>query len=117
KALDAFSDAIRTRNPELRLKAEYNLGNTLFERGMAQKERPPKVQDWKNALQHYEEALRVNPKHANAVYNRDVVLKLLEEQEQEQKKEDQKKKEQKKQEKQDKEKKEGKDDDKKGEEG
>ncbi len=109
KALDAFSEAIRSRDPSLRLKAEYNLGNTLFERGMAQKERPPKIQDWKNSLQHYEEALRVDPKHANAVYNRDVVLKLLEEAEQEQKKEDQKKQEEKKQqqEKKDQEKKDG----------
>lgn len=108
KALNAFSEAIRSRNPSLRLKAEYNLGNTLFERGIAQKERPPKIQDWKNSLQHYEEALRVDPKHANAVYNRDVVLKLLEEAEQEQKKEEQKKQEEKKQqEKKDQEKKEG----------
>ena len=95
KALEAFSNAIRTQNPGLREKAEYNLGNTLFQRGSLQKERPTKVQDWKNALQHYEEALKTDPADANAVHNRDVVRKLLEEEEKEQKKEDQKKDEEK----------------------
>jgi Ca-activated chloride channel family protein len=96
KALQAFSQAIRSRDSSLRAKAEYNLGNTLFQRGSAQKERPPKVQDWKNSLQHYEEALRIDPKNEDAQFNRSVVLKLLEEQEQEKKKEDQKKEDEKK---------------------
>jgi Ca-activated chloride channel family protein len=104
KALDAFGKAVTTPDPELRAKAEYNLGNTLFQRGMAQKDTAPKMQDWKNSLQHYEEALKVAPKAADAEYNRDVVKALLAklEQEQQQKQEQKEKdKEKEKQEKKD----------------
>ncbi len=93
KALGAFSNAIRTTDPSLRTKSEYNLGNTLFQRGSLQKERPPKIQDWKNSLQHYEEALKTDAHNENAIYNRDVVRKLLEEEQKEEKKDEEKKKE------------------------
>lgn len=98
KAVESFSQAIRAKDSSLRQKAEYNLANTLFQRGSLQKERPPKVQDWQNAIQHYDEALRVNPRDANAVYNRDVVKKLLEQEKEEQKKEEQQKKDEEKKE-------------------
>ncbi|HEV7404648.1 MAG TPA: VWA domain-containing protein [Chthoniobacteraceae bacterium] len=86
KAVDALSDAIRSPDPSLRSKAEYNLGNSLFERGMAQKELTPKIQDLQNALQHYQEALRVNPKLANAAYNRQVAVQMVEQAVEEKKK-------------------------------
>lgn len=95
QAMAAFSQAVTSPNPHLRTRAAYNLGNTLFQRGVAQKEKEPKIQEWKNALQHYEEALKVEPKNADAIYNRDVVRKLLadleKEQQQEQKQDQQKK--------------------------
>ena len=95
KALGAFSQALTSPDPQIREKAEYNLGNTLFQRGAMQKEREPKVQDWRNALQHYEQALKIEPKNADAAYNADVVRKLLEEAEKEPPKSDQKKDQQK----------------------
>ena len=91
QALAAFSKAVTSPDPHLRTRAAYNLGNTLFQRGVAQQEKPAKIQEWKNALQQYEQAIQVEPKNADAIYNRDVVRKLLEELEKEQKQEQEKK--------------------------
>ena len=94
KALEAFSKAVTSPDPRLHAKAEYNLGNTLFKRGAELKEKEPKIQEWKNALQHYDQALKVEPKNADAKYNRDLVEKLIAElkkqppQQDEQKKQD-----------------------------
>jgi Ca-activated chloride channel family protein len=79
KALEAFAKAVTSADPQLRAAAEYNLGNTLFQRGMGAAEKDKKVREWKDALQHYEQALKVEPQNKNAEYNRDVVRRLLEE--------------------------------------
>ena len=104
-ALNSFSQAITSSDPQLRAKAEYNLGNTLFQRGVNQKAKPAKVQEWKNSLQHYEQALKIEPQNADAKYNAELVRKMLEELEKEppkseeqQKKQDQKKQDQEKKE-------------------
>lgn len=123
QALVAFSKAVTSPDPTLHAKAEYNLGNTLFKRGAELKEKEPKIQEWKNALQHYDQALKVEPKNSDAKYNRDLVAKMIEEQEkkqqqEQQKKDDQKKddKKQDKKDKQDKDKKDSKDGEKKDQE-
>ena len=87
KALEAFSKAVTSPDPKLHAKAEYNLGNTLFKRGAELKEKEPKIQEWTNALQHYDQALKVEPKNANAQYNRDLVQKMIEELQKEEKQE------------------------------
>jgi Ca-activated chloride channel family protein len=92
-ALEAFSHALTSPDPGLRAKAEYNLGNTLFQRGAAQKKNEPKIQDWRNALQHYEQALKVEPQNADAAFNADVVRKMLEQLEKEQQQQKQQQKE------------------------
>ena len=114
KALEAFSKAVTSPDPKLHAKAEYNLGNTLFKRGAELKESEPKIQEWKNALQHYDQALTVEPKNADAKYNRELVGKLIEELEnkQEEEKKDEQKKEDKKDQ-QDKDKKDSKEEQKK----
>lgn len=105
EALRAFSQALTSPDPQLRSKAEYNLGNTLFQRGSAQKNKDAKLQDWRNSQQHYEEALKVAPADANAKYNHDLVgqyIAMLQEQkkkEEEQKDGDQKQGDQKQQQK------------------
>jgi len=96
KALDAFSKAVTSPDPQLRAAAEYNLGNTLYQRGAAQKEKPPKIKEWKNALQHYDQALNVQPGNKEAKYNRDLVQRLIDELEKEPPKSDEKKPDQKK---------------------
>ena len=95
QALEAFSKAVTSPEPGLRASAEYNLGNTLYQRGAAQKEKAPKLQEWKNSLQHYDEALKVQPKNADAEHNRDLVRRMIEELEKEPPKSEQEKKDQK----------------------
>jgi len=91
KALDAFAKAVTSPDPELRAAAEYNLGNTLYQRGAAQKDKAPKIREWKNALQHYDQALNVQPQNADAKYNRDLVQRLIDELQKEPPKQDEKK--------------------------
>ncbi len=96
KALDAFSKAITSPDPQLHAAAEYNLGNTLYQRGAVQKEKEPKIREWKNALQHYDQALNVQPENRDAKFNRDVVQRLIDELQKEPPKSDDKKQEDKK---------------------
>ena len=96
KALDAFSKAITSPDPQLHAAAEYNLGNTLYQRGAVQKEKEPKIREWKNALQHYDQALNVQPENKDAKFNRDVVQRLIDELQKEPPKSDDKKDEDKK---------------------
>ncbi|MES2572014.1 MAG: VWA domain-containing protein [Verrucomicrobiota bacterium] len=100
KALESFSKAVTSPDPQLRAKAAYNLGNTLYQRGAAQKEKEPKIQEWQNALQHYEETLKTEPANKDAQFNRDLVRQLIadlkkeppkEEKKDQEKKDDQKK--------------------------
>lgn len=78
-ALEAFSRAATAGDPALRAKAEYNLANTLVQRGARQKEPAPKLREWRNALEHYDEALRADAKNESAKYNRELVRKSIEE--------------------------------------
>lgn len=97
KAIDAFGRAITSSEPGVREKAEYNLGNALYMRGAKQEEKETKLKDWNNALQHYDEALKINSQNADAKYNRELVAKLIEQlkqpppQQQQQPKQDDKK--------------------------
>ena len=36
-------------------------GTRSYQRGAAQKDKEPKIKDWKNALQHYDQALKIEP--------------------------------------------------------
>ena len=78
KAIENFGKASTAQEPAVREKAEYNLGNALCLRGAKQEEKESKLKDWNNALQHYDEALKINPKNGDAKFNRDVVAKLIE---------------------------------------
>ncbi len=83
KALEAFGQAVTTPNPGTRAKAEYNIGNTLFQRGAKQEEKPAKIHEWRNAIEHYDEALKAEPNDENTKINRDTVQKLIAELEKE----------------------------------
>ena len=105
KALETFAKAVTSTSQPLREAAEYNLGNTLYQRGAAQKDKEPKIKEWKNALQHYDQALNIDPQNKDARYNRDLLQRLMDELE---------KKEQQQQQQQQKDKDKDKDKDKKG---
>ena len=79
KALQSFSQALLSPNPQLQSRSHYNLGNTLYQRGEAQKTPQQKLQDWNNALQHYEQTLKIEPEDKEAKENRDFVKKKIEE--------------------------------------
>jgi Ca-activated chloride channel family protein len=78
-ALDSFSKALASPDPKLREKTEYNLGNTLFQHGAAQQDKEAQKADWNSALQHYQQALKADPKDGNAAFNQGLVTRLLRE--------------------------------------
>ncbi|HEY1770560.1 MAG TPA: VWA domain-containing protein [Chthoniobacterales bacterium] len=92
KALQSFSQALLSPNEPLQSASHYNLGNTLYERGEAEPDESKKLTDWQNALQHYSETLKAEPRNKEAKDNYDYVknkideLKKKKEQQQQQKK-------------------------------
>ena len=79
KALNSFSQALLSPDPGLQGKSHYNLGNTLYQRGEMQKSDDEKLKDWTNALQHYEQTLKLAPDNKEARENLDYVRRKIEE--------------------------------------
>src|SRR5213596_3520417 len=79
KALESFSQALLTRDTGLQSKGHYNLGNTLYQRGEEQKGDDKKLSDWTNALDHYEQTLKLDPQNKEAKDNYDYVKRKIEE--------------------------------------
>ena len=79
KALNSFSQALLSPDAGLQSRSHYNLGNTLYQRGDAQKKDAEKMKDWTNALQHYEESLKITPDNKEAKENLEYVKKKIEE--------------------------------------
>ncbi len=79
KALQSFSQALLSLDRSLQARSHYNLGNTLYQRGDTQKSAETKLTDWNNALQHYEEALKIDPENKEAKENSEFVKQKIEE--------------------------------------
>jgi len=79
KALESFSQALLSPETRLQSKSHYNLGNTLYQRGETQKSDDKKLSDWTNALDHYEQTLKLEPQDKEAKENYDYVKKKIEE--------------------------------------
>src|SRR6266550_3245660 len=79
KALESFSQALLSPDIALQSKGHYNLGNTLYQRGEAQKGDDRKLSDWTNALDHYEQTLKLDPQNKEAKDNYDYVKRKIEE--------------------------------------
>jgi len=79
KALESFSQALLTGDTGLQRKGHYNLGNTLYQHGEAEKSDDKKLSDWTNALDHYEQTLKLDPQNKDAKDNYDYVKRKLEE--------------------------------------
>ena len=79
KALESFSQALLSPDLGLQSKSHYNLGNTLYEHGETQKSDTKKLGDWTNALDHYEQTLKLEPQNKAAKDNYDYVKKKIEE--------------------------------------
>ncbi len=96
KAAEALSGALGNGNGDLQPKAAFGLANVLARRGVKQEKKEDKIADWKNAIQHYEHTLALEPGHSDATHNRDLLKKLLDELEKKDKPEQEKKEEEKK---------------------
>ena len=79
KALESFSQALLTPDTGLQNKGHYNLGNTLYQRGEMQKSDEKKLSDWTNALDHYEQSLKLDPENKEAKDNYEYVKKKIDE--------------------------------------
>src|SRR5207244_11622189 len=79
KALESFSQALLTRDTGFQSKGHYNLGNTLYQRGEMQKGDDKKLSDWTNALDHYEQTLKLDPQDKEAKDNYEYVKKKIDE--------------------------------------
>ncbi len=79
KALEAFSQALLSKNPHLQSESHYNLGNALFQRGDAEKIDAKKLTKREGALKHYQERSRLNRTNKNAKDNYDYVKNKIEE--------------------------------------
>src|SRR5882724_9977845 len=79
KALESFSQALLTPDTGLQTKGHYNLGNTLYQRGEMQKADDKKLSDWTNALDHYEQTLKLDPQNKEAKENYEYVKKKIDE--------------------------------------
>ena len=93
KAMQSFSQTLLSKDPHLEAASHYNLGNTLYQRGEADKDEAKKLTDWEGALQHYTETLKTQPKNKEAQENYDYVKKKIEDlkKKQEEKKDQQQK--------------------------
>src|SRR6266571_3357965 len=79
KALESFSQALLTPDTGLQTKGHYNLGNTLYQHGEMQKTDDKKLSDWTNALDHYEQTLKLDPQNKEAKENYEYVKKKIDE--------------------------------------
>src|SRR6266571_3707955 len=79
KALESFSQALLTPDTGLQTKGHYNLGNTLYQHGEMQKTDDKKLSDWTNALDHYEQTLKLDPQNKEAKDNYEYAKKKIEE--------------------------------------
>src|SRR5439155_1340894 len=79
KALESFSQALLTRDTGLQSRGHYNLGNTLYQRGEGEKNDDKKLSDWTNALDHYEQTLKLDPNDKDAKDNYEYVKRKIEE--------------------------------------
>lgn len=94
RAMTNFSHTVTSPEaaPQLQEHAYYNLGNTLYRAGEAAADDQQKRAAWEQAVRHYESALKLDEKDADAQYNLEFVRKKLEElkQQQQQSHQDQK---------------------------
>ena len=95
QAVSHFTNALLSEDNKLRGDAAYNLANSLVRRGEAARDNAAKKADWKNAIEQYTEALKIDPKNKQAIENRDIVKKLLEDLEKQEKQQQDKKQDQK----------------------
>ncbi len=79
KAMQSFSQALLSKDIQLQEKTHYNLGNTLYEQGESEKTDDKKLANWTNAIQHFDETIKIDPQNKQAQENREFVKRKIEE--------------------------------------
>jgi Ca-activated chloride channel family protein len=112
QAIDEFNETLKTEDLPLQAKSYYNRGNAQFFMGQsAQKTDPDQtIKLWQQALESYKGALALQPADNEAIHNRDLVRKKLDQLKQKQQKKQKKKSDKQDKKKKDKNKKENKKD-------
>ncbi|MEX1048965.1 MAG: VWA domain-containing protein [Akkermansiaceae bacterium] len=89
-ATEALKASLRTQDLKLQQGSYYNLGNTLYRTGQEALEKDPEaaIKAWEEAVKAYEDALALNPNDEDAVFNKELVARKLEELKQQEKQED-----------------------------
>ncbi len=89
EATAAYQKALHTGNIPLQQQVFYSLGNAEYRLGQQTEKTNPKqtIQFWKQALQSYENAIKLKADDADAKFNDEFVKKKLEELEKQQKQE------------------------------
>lgn len=92
KASESLHAALRTQDLVLQQSAYYNLGNTLYRTGQGTLEKDPEatIKTWGESLKSFQDALALNGADEDALYNKTLVEKKLEELKKQQKKDDKK---------------------------
>jgi len=78
-AAEAFSQALLSNDTKLQSNSHFNLGNTLYRRGESLDSDDKKLTDWTNALQHYEQTLKLEPTSKEAKENYEFVKRKIDE--------------------------------------
>jgi len=84
QALTHLNNALVTEDLSLQQRAYYNIGNTQFRQGEDGSDLEKRQQLWEQAIRSYDSALKLDPKDADADFNRELVKKKLEELKQQQ---------------------------------
>ncbi len=79
EAATALNAAVLSSDPQLLARAYYNLANTQFRLGERAPATTNTLAHWEDALRHYDSTLKLDPKDADAQFNRDLVARKIEE--------------------------------------
>ena len=92
KASESLRASLRTQDLALQHRSYYNLGNTLYRSGQGTLKKDPEatLKTWEESVKAYQDALALNASDEDALYNKALVEKKLEELKKQQKKEEKK---------------------------
>lgn len=77
EAIQWFEQSMNASRPALNQKSIYNLGNCYYRLGQAETNLYRRAIQWNQALQHYDQALQLEPKDEDAAFNRRFLVERL----------------------------------------
>lgn len=90
---DTLRASLKTRDLKLQQLSYYNLGGTLYRTGQKTLEKEPQatIKSWEEAIKAYQDSLALDSNDADALFNKEFVIRKLEElKKQQEQKEDKK---------------------------